>query len=227
VTELQLLFNRCLEVFCELDLHINIEKSNCLRIGNRCHSFCKQICVNGISLNWASEAKYLGITIKSSVKFVCNWQHSRGKFYKSVNGILGVLGSNSSVDVVLALIRANCIPVLTYAIATLALTSNEVNHLTYAYNNIFCKLFKTTNIDVIEQCQYYCSFWPFYALYEYHRFVFLVAQYNNGLISHNNTYSQTDFSDLQRLATKYKFEFSDAKYKLKCKIWNYLESKIN
>ena len=142
-------------------------------------------------------------------------------FYKCNNCILSVLGSNSSVDVVLALTRANCIPVLTYGIATIPLASSDIRYFTYAYNSIFCKLFKSNDVSVIEQCQYYCSFWPFYALYEYHRYCFLNAQYKSGHLAMNNIFNKPDFIDLQNLISKYNFGPDDPKYLLKDKVWFY------
>src|SRR5207248_2754811 len=114
VTDSQLLFNKCLLIFEDLDLQINFIKSNCLRIGNRCHFVCKQLSPNDQFLDWVNEAKYHGVVIKCGVSFTCNWQHARCKFFKSINGISGTLGSNPSGDVILALTRAKCIPILTY-----------------------------------------------------------------------------------------------------------------
>ena len=223
VTDLQILFNKCFLIFQDLDLQINFNKSNCLRIGNRCHSVCKQISANDQLLDWVNEAKYLGVVIKCGVSFTCNWQHARGNFYKSINGILGTLGSNPSVDVVLALTRAKCFPILTYGIAAMPLNAPDIRKFSYAYNSIFCKLFKTNDVEIIEQCQYYCSFWPFFAWYEYQRFGFLVSQCNKGLLAKCSVFNQDDFNELQHIVIKYNFSFNDSKQILSKKVWNYLK----
>ena len=209
-----------------LDLQIKSDKSSCLRIGNKFRSYSKLIISNNKLLDWVSESKYLGIFIKSGCKFACNWQSARSNFYKSFNGILGVLGHNPSIDVVLTLTRTNCIPVLNYGTETTPLTDSELRSFSYAYNSIFCKLFKSNDIHVIEQCQYHCGFLPFYALYDYHRYVFLVGQFRIGLIRDKNVFSQADFKDLKSIAVKYNFNFADSKSYLMYKVWKLVESSI-
>jgi len=82
VSDLQLLVDKCFEILTQLDLVINVEKSSCMRFGYRYHFICKGIVINDIPLKWVSEAKYLGVTLKSGVKFICIWHEAKCHFLK-------------------------------------------------------------------------------------------------------------------------------------------------
>ena len=73
VIDLQLLLDKCSQIFKSLDLQINASKTNCLRIGPKYRSFCNPIFLNDLALEWVKEARYLGVFIKSGLKFSCNW----------------------------------------------------------------------------------------------------------------------------------------------------------
>ena len=64
----------------------------------------------------------------------------------------------------------------------------------------------------------YCSFWPFYALYDYHRFIFLANQFKNGISKCTSVFYKSDMIDLDRIAVKYNVVQSDSKRILKAKI---------
>ena len=96
----------------------------------------------------------------------------------------------------------------------------------YACNNIFYKLFKSNDANVIGQCQYFCYIWPFYALYDYLRFSFLLSLFKKNLISENNPVNRIDFNDMIQIASKYNFNFTDTPFKLKDKIWKFIEQSI-
>ena len=164
VSDLQLLLNVCSNTFAFLDLHINMMKSCCLRFGNRHRSKCKEISLNNTNLAWVNESKYLGVTLKAGLKFSCNWHLTKRKAYSALNSILGSLGNNPPIDVTLSLFQSFCIPILTYGLAALPLLASDINSLSFVYNAIFRKLFKSNNNAIIDQCIYFCHFWPFWAL---------------------------------------------------------------
>ena len=73
LTELQRLLCACEKELTWLDMVINIKKSWCLRIGHRFDFKCYPIVtLNGYSLPWVNELKYLGIFITSSRTFMCS-----------------------------------------------------------------------------------------------------------------------------------------------------------
>ena len=80
---------------------------------------------------------------------------------------MGALGPNHPINVPLSLIRAKCFPIITYGIEAIHFSVSDIKKFSFAYNNIFYKLFKSHDANVIGQCQYFCYIWPFYALYEF------------------------------------------------------------
>ena len=143
ICDLQALLNVVLDSFHFLDLLINTNKSVCLRIGPRYNCCCSDLSAYNSKLTWVDEAKYLGVYFKCSKKFSCNWQAARSAYYKALNGILSVLGSNPNIHVALSLVRAGCMPLILYGLASTPLSAADVNLFTFVYNNIFSKLFNT------------------------------------------------------------------------------------
>ena len=217
------LLNICANVLDILDFKINFSKSCCLRIGNRCKVLCQPFIINGNAISWAKEAKFLGLNIISGTKFNCDWHPARRKFFSSLNSILYSLGNCPSIQVALSLFRSVCLPVLTYGLTSLPLSHTEIHSFSFAYNNIFHKLFKTNNKQTIELCQYFCNFWPFSVWYDYLRFSFLADLFKRGLLLSNNLFDQSDFHELFNIASKYNFDISDSIYTLKRKVWHSLE----
>jgi len=196
VVELQTLLTISADKLWSLDLAINTNKTVCLRIGVRWRAKCCPLRVYGSDLHWADEAKYLGVLIKGGVKFSCNWQSSRSSYYKATNSVLGVLGANPSCQVALELFRACCLPILTYGISPISLAISEISQLAFAYNNIFFKLFRVKDSENIALCQYYSGFWPFYALYEFSRYCFLLRHLAGGSIPiRSNVVDYDDYLD--------------------------------
>ncbi len=226
VSDLQDLLNTAVETFESLNLKINSNKTVCLRVGSRFMSPCKLMSAGGSDLSWVDEAKYLGIFFKSGKKLSCNWQSARSSYYKALNSLLSVLGSNPSIQVALALIRASCFPILTYGLAALHLSPAEQSQFTFVYNCVFAKLFSIKEVNTIEQCQFFCNFWPFRVLYEYHRFNFLKLCFANTSSCNFESPDYEDFCDLINIAEKYSFNMSDSKGCVKFKIWKFLEHSL-
>ena len=223
VADLQMLLNSAIEIFESLDLQINESKTVCLRIGCRFLSPCSALRVNGIELSSVKEVKYLGVFIKSGKKFSCNWQSARSSYYKALNSILSVLGSNPSVQVALALTRASCVPIITFGLAALPLSSTEQSQFAYVYNCVFAKLFNIKDVSTIEQCQFFSNYWPFEVLYAYLRFNFLAQHFSKQSLCKSVSPDYSDYCELISIASKYNFNLSDSKSCLKFKIWKYLE----
>ena len=223
VTDLQDLLNLASDSFCSLGLQINPAKSNCLRVGRRFKVVCEEILVSGSPLPWVKEAKYLGVYLKSGKSFSCNWSTARRNFYVAVNGILGALGREPPLNVLLALVKSNCFPLLHYGIASMPLTATEKRNFSFAYGSVFNKNFKVSNALVIEQCQYFCYVLPFNALYDYMRFCFLIDRFNRGRLVASNPVDKPDSEELALIALKYNFLNTDSKYQIKCKLWKNIE----
>jgi len=75
-------------------------------------------------------------------------------FYRDANAILGKIGRLASEEVVLQLIKRKCMPILLYGLEPFDLSSTDLKSLDFVVNRFFMKVFKTTNIEIIQSCQY-------------------------------------------------------------------------
>ena len=134
---------------------INIKKSSFLRIGRRHNIQTSSIFIANIPIANSSEIRYLGVYIESGRKFKCNLHHSKVKYFRSLNSILGNVSMSSSINVTLSLVSAFATPVLLYGLETGCLNSTELDKLNYPFRSIYVKLFSTFDSNIIEQCQYF------------------------------------------------------------------------
>ena len=185
VTDLQLMFNLCSEVFTDLDLPINVSKCHCICIGPRCNTMCSTLNIQGAAVHWAESTKYLGITICQAKSFKCLWDESKSKFYCNCNVILGRLGTTAPANVVLKLISTQSVQNLLYGIASTSLNNSELKSFSHAYNSMFSKVFNSFDSHVISYCQFYSGHLCFNMLYDLQRYVFLSKLLANECINNN------------------------------------------
>jgi hypothetical protein len=221
ITDLQRLVNICSARFAQLDLPINYSKSHCLRVGPRCNVICASIIVDGYDLKWLDSSKYLGVLFLKGKKFTCNWLANRSNFYKCSNSIFSKFGSSAPVNIILKLVQSICFPILFYGTPAVSLSKKDINSFSFAYNNIFSKLFKTTDAITIRLCQYYCYILPFEQQYDLFRFNFLIK--SAGTLSMKSLLSQGECEVLSCLCAKYKLNANDSKNSAKNKIWRHFE----
>ena len=153
VTMLQTLLNRCEKELIWLDMTINVNKSCCIRIGKRYDATCANITtLSGLPLTWMREFRYLGTHIVSALTFKCSTSVCKRSFFKAANAIFGRVGTTASEEVFLHLLTSKCMPVLLYGLECFSLSKSEVNSLDFACRRVLMKLFKTSNIDIINYC---------------------------------------------------------------------------
>ena len=75
------------------------------------------------------------------------------RFYRAANTIFGKIGRTASEEVVLQLIYAKCMPILLYGLEAFSLYNYQLKSLDFVINRFFMKLFKTSNIHVVSDCQ--------------------------------------------------------------------------
>jgi len=63
-----------------------------------------------------------------------------------------------SEEVTLGLLRSKCIPVLTYGLECFSLPKSDMKSLDFVVTRLLMKLFKTTNTEIIAECQRYFGF---------------------------------------------------------------------
>ena len=61
-------------------------------------------------------------------------------------------------EVILQLIQSKCIPVLIYGLEVFAINSSDLKSLDFTVNRFCMKLFRTSNINIITDCQLMFNF---------------------------------------------------------------------
>ena len=73
VLEMQEMLDICSNGACNLDLKFNMTKSKVLRIGPRFKGVCAKLLLSMQELCFIDEIKYLGVTIKCHMFFMCSY----------------------------------------------------------------------------------------------------------------------------------------------------------
>src|SRR5579863_3750080 len=129
ITDLEKMLLICKDEFEWLNIAVNVKKSACVRIGNRHNVTTANIYFDNKVIAWCKEFCYLGLTIVSANTFKCNLHNAKLKFFRSINGILGKMGSKPNVNVTLSLIAAHCNPLLFYGTESIRLNKTQMNSL--------------------------------------------------------------------------------------------------
>ena len=203
---MQLMLDMCCSELMHLDLCLNYDKSVALRIGRGCNKICCNIKAMGHIIKWVTEAKYLGIYIRSGHKFVCNFDKQKAKFYRAANCIFAKLGNLQNIPVTLHLVHSIDLPILTYGLEALSLTKTQILSVEHPWSRMFMKLFKTFNLAIIQECQYFCDLLPIRHLYTLHRMCFLTKldDSTNSVVSHIHQLRGAEHDIVLNLAEKYK-----------------------
>jgi len=154
VTRLEQLLHACECELAWLDMSINFSKSCCIRIGPRCDIPAADInSLSGQSLPWVNEMRYLGVYIVRSRSMKCSLDACKRGFYRAANSIFGKIGRTASEEVVLQLISSKCVPILLYGLEVFSLYNYQLKSLDFVVNRFFMKLFRTSDIQVVSECQ--------------------------------------------------------------------------
>ena len=156
VSELQNALSLCQSELESLDMSLNARKSCCLRIGPRANSSCASIrTLNGVSLQWSDEIRYLGVHIICSSRFRVSLDLPKRSFYRAANSVFGKVGRVASEEVTIQLFISKCLPVLIYGLEACSLIKSDLCSIDFVFNRFFMKLFKTNNIDTLMICYSY------------------------------------------------------------------------
>ena len=175
ISGLQSMIDVCIDELNSLDMNINAEKSSCIRFGKGYKNDCAHVAVDGISLSWSPNLKYLGVTLKSSMKFSVDLKDSRSNFYKSFNAIYSKV-SRANEEVILSLMKSFCLPSLLYGIEALHLTASDLNCLDAPIFQAFYKIFKTHNKVTINYCMLFMNVLPPRSEYIFRKIKFLTKK---------------------------------------------------
>src|SRR6266568_7374964 len=110
------------------------------------------------NIPWETEIKYLGMAILAASRFTICLHRAKIKYFQCLNTILGKIGDVHVVGLILSLIASNCTPVLVYGVEACLLSKAQLLSISYAYNAVFVKLFKSFDVKTIRACQFYTNF---------------------------------------------------------------------
>ena len=105
-----------------------------------------------------SEMRYLGIYFVAWRNMRCPASCAKRSFYRSSNAIFGKVGRHTSEVVILQLVKSKCMPMLLYGLECFALLKSDVKSIDFAVTRFVMKLFRTSNIDIINDCRSNFSF---------------------------------------------------------------------
>ena len=137
----------------ELDIIFNEQKSCFCKISKVFNKPIDDFVIGDETVKWFDKLKYL------SLHFCCHKQLSIDisvtvrKAYADANPILS--HSRFVSDIVrLSLMESYVLPILTYAIETVSLTSSMVHELSVCWNNVYRRIF---GMNKWESVQYFCG----------------------------------------------------------------------
>jgi hypothetical protein len=208
-------------------MQINVKKTTCIRIGPR-HDFkIADIVINGNAISCSQELKYLGVVIVANKIFKCDPHSAKVKFFRSLNGVLGKIGTCTDINVSLSLVSSFCTPVLLYGFDTGALSKSQVDKLAYPFCSIYYKLFNTFDKQTIVQCQFYTGQLPLKYLLHVRFLSFLKGLKNVPFSPANLLFEWFGKAERQSIAESYGIVSNDSPSAIRRKIWNVFEHEIN
>ena len=150
---LQRMLDIC-SVYCsEWDICLNAKKTKNMFFGKN-KVFNYRPTLNNVPIEWVREWKYLGVTLKSGVRFGCSITDRVKSFYRALNSILRIEGRSNDM-ILLQLIETHCVPVLSYAIEIIEVANrDEKRSMRVAYNSIFRKLFGYRIFESVTNLQH-------------------------------------------------------------------------
>ena len=83
-------------------------------------------------------------------------------FFRGFNSIFGKVGRFASEEVVIALLKAKCLPILLYATEAVPLLSRQRQSFEFTLTRIFMKMFSTGSSTVVNECLRCFNFLPIY-----------------------------------------------------------------
>lgn len=226
VSDLQAMINVCLKEFDNLDLSINVKKSICMRIGRHYKAACNNISILGSPVPWATHFTYLGVTIKSSVKFLIDFKPSRANFYRAFNSLYSKI-CKANEFLIVSLVKTFCIPLIMFSVGSIILNASSLKSMDSLMYNAFGKIFKTFDHSILDNCMFYMNYWP--PRYEYYnrRINFLkhLNKIENNIL--HTWFGVSGNNELSNLYNIFKLNTLDSPYAVKQCIWNKFVNSID
>ena len=131
----------CCELSCaDLLLEFNCSKCSCIAIGPASKAHITNMLLCQLAIPWSANFKYLGVNFIASNKLSVDINYTKRKFFVSCNCILG--NTRSLDDIIkLNLIESYCLPILTYVVAALKLSNQQISELNSSWNSVYRRIF--------------------------------------------------------------------------------------
>ena len=97
--------------------------------------------------------------MESSSTFKCSFQSNKAKFYKAFNCIFGKIGRVVSEEIIFALMKSKCMPVLLYGTEAYPVNSAVRHSLQFALNRAVFKIFGALSKDTYQDICNYFGVW--------------------------------------------------------------------
>jgi len=98
---------------------------------------------------------------KNRKKIISTWKrrneniksYAKRSFYRAANGTFAKIGRLASEEVMVQILKQKCLPILLYALDVCNLDKRSMQSLDFTFNRFFMKLFKTSNMEIVNCCQ--------------------------------------------------------------------------
>ena len=78
---------------------------------------------------------------------------AKRSFYRAANSTFAKVGRLASEEVMVQLLKQKCLPILLYGLDVCNLNKRTMQSLDFTINRFFIKLFKTSNMEIVNYCQ--------------------------------------------------------------------------
>jgi len=170
---MQKMLDICSEESISLDLKFNVNKSVALRVGNRWRTLCAPLTLGSTALRFVDSTKYLGVYLKSGVKYSCSYGHLKLRFYSCFNALFCRSKASNSELVTTELLKTVCIPMLTYALEVTDPNKTVTSMLNNLINRAICKIFNCCDSDTVNDVKHFLDVYDIRTVYQERRTAFL------------------------------------------------------
>jgi len=102
----------------------------------------------------------LAIFLTRSRVFSYSINSAKRSFYRCANAIFGKVAGLASEETILHLIKTKCVLMLLYGLEVCPLRQRDIRSLDFVVNRLLMKLFRTSDINVVEVCREAFHFEP-------------------------------------------------------------------
>ena len=103
--------------------------------------------IDNCPIEFTDDIKYLGVFIHAGNKFSCTLDHVKMSFYRAFNALLYRCKNAKSEMVPVYLLKAFCIPLLTYSIESISPSKSYLHVRDQVINRAVGKIFNTFDAD--------------------------------------------------------------------------------